>query len=391
MQVLFISKYPPIEGFVSSYAYWLVRALGERGHQVFVVTNAQEVDSKYKEDISVEDTFLTPEGVTLYHTCDDRSLGCIPYFNPFTEKLASLALDCIDEHDISLIDSWYLLPYGMAGLMVSLLSGLPLVGRVAGTDGERMCGSPQFNRLALSFFEQCSQIIGNARAISFMTPEMQRKVIPHGIVLHPSFTEERPPLDLSKYPHYTEGIPVITFVGKATSFKGFFSLADALSRIPDPFLFLVVSDGPEYPQFAAHVKNRTLEEKTLFLPFQPPWKMPAVYRASTIVVCLEHGNLIQRAPIVPREAASCGRCTVISPEIHSKGHYRLLGNGVHTVVADPKNQQELRNVIHDLMAHPEKAEVIGEGGHGFFSRLDNPRNHKSYIDAVLEMYRQIRE
>ncbi|MBU6998127.1 MAG: glycosyltransferase family 4 protein [Theionarchaea archaeon] len=391
MQVLFISKYPPIEGFVSSYAYWLVRALGERGHRVFVVTNSTEVDHTYKEDTLIDDALLAPEEVTLCHTCEDRTLGCVPYFNPFTEKLASLALDLIDEHDISLIDSWYLLPYGVAGLMVSLLSGLPLVGRVAGTDGERMCGSPQFRRLALSFFEHCSQVIGNARFISFMTSEMQQKVIPHGIVLHPSFTEQRPPLDLSGYPHYTEGIPVITFVGKATSFKGFFSLADALSRIREPFLFLVISNGPEYPHFAAHVKNRALEEKTLFLPFQPPWKMPAVYRASTVVVCLEHGNLIQRAPIVPREAASCKCCTVISPEIHSKGHYRLLENGVHTVVADPENREDLRNALQNLIAHPEKAEMVGEGGHEFFSRLDSPRNHRMYVDTVLKMYRKVCE
>ncbi|MBU7013931.1 MAG: glycosyltransferase family 4 protein [Theionarchaea archaeon] len=391
MQVLFVSKYPPIEGFVSSYAYWLARGLGERGHQVFVATNAQEVDTKYREDVSLEDPSLIPKGVTLRLTCEDKTLGCIPYFNPFTEKLASLALDCIDEHGISLIDSWYLMPYGIAGLMVSLLSGLPLVGRVAGTDGERMCRSPQFNRLALSFFEHCSQIVGNFKAIPSITPEIQKKMIPHGIVLHPSFIEERSPLDLSGYPQYVEGIPVITFIGKATSFKGFFPLVDALSQIPDPFLFLVVSNGPESFQFTEHVRNRNLEERTLFLPFQPPWKMPAVYRSSTVVACLEHGNLIQRAPIVPREAASCGRCTVISPEIHSKGHYRLLENGVHTVIADPDDPEGLRSAVHDLISHPEKADVIGQGGHDFFSRLDNPRNHSTYIDGILDMYRRICE
>ena len=382
MQVCFISKYPPIEGFVSSYSYWLTKALGQRGYTIHVVTNAGEVDPQYKEVMHNHDT----PNVVYYTTRADNRLGGIPIFNPFTEKLASLALDIVEKEDISLIDSWYLIPYGIAALIVNLISDLPLVGRVAGTDIERMCKSFQFNKLASSFFERCSHIYGNTRIISSLVAH--ENIHPHAIVLDPAFNKTAAPFDLTTT-SYTEGTPVITFLGKAQRLKGFFPLVDALSGIDDPFLFLVVSNGGYYNQFAAHVKARSLEEKTVFLPFQPPWKMPSLYRASTAVVCLEHGHAIQRAPVIPREAALCGCCTIMSPEIHAKGYYKLLEKGVHTVVADPENIKELQKAVSDVIAHPERAETMGLNAHEFFSRLDNVHNHRKYIDSVIAMYKSM--
>ena len=55
-----IGKYPPIEGGVSARVYWLAKALGERGHEVHIVTNAQEVESEYKES-EFERMFLAPD------------------------------------------------------------------------------------------------------------------------------------------------------------------------------------------------------------------------------------------------------------------------------------------------------------------------------------------
>ena len=45
MRICIINKYPPIGGGVSARVYWLAKAPGERGHEVHVVTNSQEVES----------------------------------------------------------------------------------------------------------------------------------------------------------------------------------------------------------------------------------------------------------------------------------------------------------------------------------------------------------
>ena len=54
MKVCFFSKYPPIEGGISSRTYWLAKALGERKIEVHLVTNALEVEENYKEAIDWE-------------------------------------------------------------------------------------------------------------------------------------------------------------------------------------------------------------------------------------------------------------------------------------------------------------------------------------------------
>ncbi len=64
MRICFIGKYPPIEGGVSSHAYWLAKALGKKGHEVHVVTNAQEVEKEYCEHSELWDFFL--ENLKLY-------------------------------------------------------------------------------------------------------------------------------------------------------------------------------------------------------------------------------------------------------------------------------------------------------------------------------------
>jgi glycosyltransferase involved in cell wall biosynthesis len=113
MRICLISKYPPIEGGESAKAYWLAKALGERGHEVHVVTNTWEVESDYRELIETDDlnSAYQPKGVYVHNTDPFIEPAYIPYSRPYTEKIASLAIDIIKEYDLQLIDSWYILPY----------------------------------------------------------------------------------------------------------------------------------------------------------------------------------------------------------------------------------------------------------------------------------------
>src|SRR5918993_1228933 len=48
MRICAVIKYPPIQGGVSTHGYWLARSLAMRGHQGFVVTNADEVEPDHR-------------------------------------------------------------------------------------------------------------------------------------------------------------------------------------------------------------------------------------------------------------------------------------------------------------------------------------------------------
>src|SRR6266508_3253452 len=48
VRICFVGKYPPIQGGVSAQTYWAARGRAGRGHEVFVVTNAAEVEDAYR-------------------------------------------------------------------------------------------------------------------------------------------------------------------------------------------------------------------------------------------------------------------------------------------------------------------------------------------------------
>jgi len=70
MKICTIGKYPPIEGGESSKLYWLAKALGEKGHEVHIVTNAWEVETKYREQITGDDLsgHYRPKNVYIHNT-----------------------------------------------------------------------------------------------------------------------------------------------------------------------------------------------------------------------------------------------------------------------------------------------------------------------------------
>ena len=85
MKICFISKYPPIEGGISSSTYWLARGLGERGHEVHIVTNALEVEDEYRETLDINDPNYSPKNVYIHSTDPSPTIEANPSNIPFSK------------------------------------------------------------------------------------------------------------------------------------------------------------------------------------------------------------------------------------------------------------------------------------------------------------------
>ncbi len=134
MKICILSKYPPIEGGVSTRVYWLAKALGEKGNEVHVVTNALEVEDKYREQIDDNGEENAQQKVFIHSTTSDTNPWHIPFSKAYAERVASLAIVVIEEHNIQLIDSYYVLPYGIAAYITRNITGRPQILRHAGSD-----------------------------------------------------------------------------------------------------------------------------------------------------------------------------------------------------------------------------------------------------------------
>src|SRR3989338_7466171 len=285
MNILIIGKYPPIQGGVSSQTYWLAKGLGEKGHRVYVVSNCWEVEQTFREDLKDDDlSLLEPKNVHLFSTTPGFR-SAIPYSRSYESRLMSMALDVIQEHDIQIIYSHYLLPYGVAALMAKKLTGIPWAVQHAGSDIGRLIFNSQLKNIFLECFRNADKTIGYANT--------RQKFIENGISLE-TLVHIRRAIDTSVFHQEAEefdfslhGIsgdtPIFTYFGKISALKKTNEYLDAASQIKNEnfALVFVTETGKNKEKLESYAASIGIREKCLFLPFQPPWKIPGIMKAST--------------------------------------------------------------------------------------------------------------
>ena len=168
-----ISKYPPIEGGVSTRTYWLARALGEQGIEVHIVTNAQEVEEEYKEIIRGGDPEYAPPNVYVHSTDEKSNHWHIPFSKSYAERIACLSIEVIKKYNLQLIDSYYISPYVVSGFLAKTITDIPQIMRHAGSDMGRLLLSPNFSTLFEEVFQKVDRII--------TYPDDKEKFIKQGI------------------------------------------------------------------------------------------------------------------------------------------------------------------------------------------------------------------
>lgn len=395
MNIALISKYSPIEGGVSAKTYWLAKGLGERGHKIHIITNAWEVETSYREKFDVEDIDLyQPTNVTVHNTDPFIDPHYIPYSKPYTEKIASLAIEIIKEYDLELIDSWYILPYVVSGYIAKTVTKKPQVLRHAGSDMARLLNSPYLNTLFIEIFKRVDKIV--------TYPSTKRMFLNFGVseekiflntkvsVNTDAFNPNAKPIDLSKFTNKDIGdSAIITYIGKVGITKGVFELTKALSKIKDNFILLFVAGGKGFQKLKEDVNTKKLDDKTIFLGFLPPWKIPSIIKASTCVVLPERDFPVRtHTPILPREVMCVGKCTILSEELYDKRKYRELEDGVHTIVVNPKDIEKFKEKLETVIANPDYTDEIGKNARKLAEKYEN---FNVYIDSTEELYRELIE
>ncbi|MER6514396.1 glycosyltransferase [Nonomuraea sp. NPDC001636] len=391
MSVCLIGKYPPIEGGVSAQTYWAARLLAERGHHVYVVTNADEVEEQFRlglgDDDAAEYQPCFPGGgfVRVFRPERfGRRMDHIPQSNPFVSKLAGLALQVVREFGCDVVVGSYLEPYGVAAHLVSSWTGLPLLVQHAGSDLDRLMRVPELGAAYQEVFRAAHTVITKPGLVGrFLGMGVARDAIrmspPYAVP--PCFHPDAVPLSAEEIgalarslpgappmPAYDSSLPTIGMYGKPGEFKGTLDLISALGRVRASgrsFNLLLLSGRARTEMLREAVAVHGLEEHAWLLPFVPHWKVPRFIRACTATCFLERDfPVVIHGPVVPREVLASGTCLVLSGEIHDKQIYReTLGDGDNFVlVPDPKEHDVLADRLQGLIDRPETAAGIGARG-----------------------------
>jgi glycosyltransferase involved in cell wall biosynthesis len=404
MKVCIIGKYPPIEGGVSTNTYWLARGLAQRGHQVHVVTNADEVEDMYRMSVGADDarwlegSFDHGGAVHLHNpqAYSRAAMRHIPESNPFVSKLASVATDVIRQHGCEVILAYYYEPYGVAGWLASQWTGAPLLLKHAGSDLDRLMRQPDLSTVYKEILRRADAVVTRRglipRFLGFgVRREQFRGDVAYGLPRE-VFAPEGPRMDFSRLgfrigdeteltsqtrrweppPSVSSAAalfnpqwPTIGIIGET---KGTYDLIAALGKLAAEglsFTLVAMVGEAQARVMTPAVVRAGLKERCVILPLLPNWRVPEFLRSCTAARLLERGFSVEiHGPVVPREILACGTCLVLSGEIASKQRYRdALVDGQNVlVVEDPRAIDTLVLRLRQVIQDPASARAIGARG-----------------------------
>lgn len=148
MNLLYIGKYPPLEGGTSVSSYWRMQEYASHGICTKIVT-------AYRRD---ECCLPMDEKDTATVICSKMDWH-IPYTQLFAERLISSALALSKTFKVDIIEGNYFFPYGYAAYVVSLLLDRPLILRHAGSDLFRLGRNVELSELFRKMLKSAKKIV----------------------------------------------------------------------------------------------------------------------------------------------------------------------------------------------------------------------------------------
>ena len=395
MRICMISKYPPIEGGVSSDTYWLAKALGEKGHEVFVVTNAWEVEEDYREKINKDElSYLEPKNVKVFSTINEFRTPILRS-DYYTEKLVNLAVDVIRNKKADIIYSYYILPYSIVGFITKYITKKPHILRHAGSDIGRLYKSRFLQTIFIEAFKEADKIIGGKNILEIL--ESKGMDASKVIELKPGvntdyFNPNVEAFDLASYIKDLD-VPIFSYFGKISKLKKTYKFVNAASKIKDKkfTLLFVLGNGNKAQELKKYVVSIGLKDKCIFLPFQAPWKIPSIMKASTCVVSPES----EETPFLPkgthhpqivREAMACGKCAIMGKGVAKKGLYGNLVESKEVLIVDPENINEFKNKLELIIDNPSITEEIGKNAYKFSKKNEDFDEDINRIEKVFSSF-----
>ena len=338
MKILIIGKFPPIQGGVSCETFWTATGLAELGHDVSVVTNADEVEESARISLSPDDQkwfddHCTDKGIQVLRTYKDRQHVYIPSGNPVVSKLATLALDHIHRNRPDVIYAHYLEPYGIVSMLVSLYAGLPFVVRHAGSDLFRLMPTDQLR----SLYQACLKSATIVLSKKGNWPDLVEIGVEEARLREPSSLRLRPDVFYMDSRLPPEGAVRLGIYGKTGEAKGTSELIDGMAQLRLRGVDVTLEalwGGRHVVEACDRIARLDLEDVIRVHGFLPPWRIGDFIRDCHAILFLENRFRVRsHSPGVPLEVSACGRPIIITEEIANKRPYdELFEDGRNAVV-----------------------------------------------------------
>lgn len=368
INVCMITKFPPIQGGMSSTAYWLARGLAKRGVDVSILTNGNVVEREYciagaevqREDgldiscIPMNDQFIIPR----------RSYDMIIFFDEFMKIYRSKHIDVIDAH--------YLLPYGVVAYVLHKITGIPYILRHGGSDIEKFLKKGVYNELFLDVIKSAASVNTIDKYVQSLSSHYDE---------YPMFIPDESLFNNKNRTSIKPGEKIrIAYIGKVLRLyddKDLTRMVNAFRPLKDKVSLVFLSQGAGMENFKAQVDTSYVE----FIDFIPPWKMPEFYKNIDYVLYCVDKNPIPDWSNVVLEAFLSGVKILTDNKRFFKNFTPFFGDitsGIMEIDLDADPQKIYSQLVEDMK--------LGDEDQGFIEKLEGRARQavKNVIDNFSE-------
>ena len=243
--------------------------------------------------------------------------------------------------------------------------------------------------IAIRLMKHCAMLLVNNKEVrsfyeSCGVPSEKLEVVPSAVNLNEftryllSENEARKCLGLSSL----RNIVTIGFVGALRPEKNVETLVKAFGEFmksyPDAKArLIIIGDGPMRPILEKYVKEHNIDGCVFFLGF-----IPDAYRFLNAIDIFVLPSLSEGSPIALIEAMLCSKAIIAS---NISAIREIVEDGRETLLFDPYDSEQLKNLMLKLYSNPELREKLGENARRKAEQYDV----NVVFPRILEIYQKV--
>lgn len=266
-----------------------------------------------------------------------------------------------------LISVHWIIPNGLICWLVYVLTGVPYVVTLPGTDAFLAEKSPVFGRVAKVIAEDSAALVSNSAWNLNKILKLGIKDKLNQVITYPVNVQNYKPLKTGLEPYkerynLTKDNIILFAVGRLVYKKGFEYLLKALPAVikKNPKVRLIIGgDGDLAQPLAKIAEELGLKDKVIFSGTVKRDEILYYYNMADIMVTPsiidQEGNVDGR-PLVILESMACGKPQVVT---NLPGISDALVDGVNAILVEQKNSQQITDAIEKLISSPSLRQKMG--------------------------------
>ena len=279
-KIALLSKYPPLEGGIAAKTYWLAHGLAARGHEIHVIIHGIFAGREYQIQSAEKEPATMPN--LWVHRPPAKMPWHIPEDNENALALLDLAINIVREYSIQILDTGYLIPYGILGHLTKCSTGVYHIIRHGGSDLEKFLKGHVLKTLLYEAIAHADKVVTDTHYRDLLEPITSR------VILQPPYIPDDSVFTSSKVLHPQLRLAVIGKINYYWQHKRLHFIADIMRQLTGQFECWFTGQGNGMADLRQSLGPETVASFK-WRPFVNPWEMPQLLNQLDGIFIFESG------------------------------------------------------------------------------------------------------